>query len=115
MLIGSSAQSNLSQNPAQPNAGGPRPAAGVPTNMAAGASAGNPLVGLTGARYAGHANLPGIDMFGADGGVRPLANSSFNSRACTLDILGYCILIKIVQLAIWISRRNEFDLKRPKG
>lgn len=62
-----SAQSNAAQNPA--NAGATAsPAAGVPTNMAAG-TANNPLAGLTGARYAGHVQLPGREMFGADGGV----------------------------------------------
>ena len=66
-----SAQSNAAQNPASatPTAAGLAPAAaGVPTNMAAG-TANNPLAGLTGARYAGHMGLPGMDMFGADGGV----------------------------------------------
>lgn len=54
------------------SAGGPassanaRPA--VPTNIAAG-SGNNPLAGLTGARYAGHVQLPSADMFGPDGGV----------------------------------------------
>lgn len=62
-----SAQSNAAQNPA-PSAPGSAPA-GVPSNMAAG-TANNPLAGLTGARYAGHMGLPGMDMFGADGGVR---------------------------------------------
>ena len=68
-----SAPSNAAQNPS--NAGASvgsqaRPAAGVPTNMAAGAAVNNPLVGLTGARYAGHnINLPGLGAFGADGGV----------------------------------------------
>jgi ubiquilin len=65
------AQSNTAQNPvsAAPTSGSaPRAAAGVPTNMAAG-TANNPLAGLTGARYAGHMGLPGMDMFGADGGV----------------------------------------------
>ena len=66
------AQSNTAQNPANaasPSTGSaPRAAAGVPTNMAAG-TANNPLAGLTGARYAGHMGLPGMDMFGADGGV----------------------------------------------
>lgn len=62
-----SAQSNAAQNPA--NAGATAsPAAGVPQNMAAG-TANNPLAGLTGARYAGHVQLPGREMFGADGGV----------------------------------------------
>lgn len=37
--------------------------------MATGASANNLLAGLTGARFAGHANLPSRDLFGADGGV----------------------------------------------
>lgn len=41
----------------------------VPTNMAAGTAANNLLAGLTGARFAGHANLPSRDVFGADGGV----------------------------------------------
>jgi len=59
-----SAQSNAQQAPANPST----PAAAVPTNMAAG-TANNPLAGLTGARYAGHMGLPGMDMFGADGGV----------------------------------------------
>ncbi|KAI0188197.1 ubiquitin family protein [Xylaria flabelliformis] len=40
----------------------------VPTNMAAG-TANNPLANLTGARYAGMANLPSADMFGPDGGM----------------------------------------------
>lgn len=45
------------------------PAAGaVPTNLAAG-TGNNPLAGLTGARYAGFAQLPGAGMFGPDGGV----------------------------------------------
>jgi ubiquilin len=67
-----SAQSNVAQNPATANTsstpGAAPAAAGVPTNMAAG-TANNPLAALTGARYAGHLNLPGRDMFGADGGV----------------------------------------------
>ena len=41
----------------------------IPQNMASG-TANNPLAGLTGARYAGHGiNMPGMDMFGPDGGV----------------------------------------------
>jgi ubiquilin len=67
-----SAQSNVAQNPATAStsstSGAAPAAAGVPTNMAAG-TANNPLAALTGARYAGHLNLPGRDMFGADGGV----------------------------------------------
>lgn len=59
-------QSSTSSSSTVPGAGS---AAGVPTNMAAG-TANNPLAGLTGARYAGHVNLPSANMFGADGGVR---------------------------------------------
>lgn len=64
------AQSNEAQKPPAGASSATRAssAAGVPTNMAAG-TANNPLAGLTGARYAGHINLPGVDMFGADGGV----------------------------------------------
>ncbi|SPQ18005.1 cbe5fdb9-9501-481f-ab78-75d5ba1676c2 [Thermothielavioides terrestris] len=41
----------------------------VPQNMASGSSASDLLAGLTGARFAGHANLPSADLFGADGGM----------------------------------------------
>ena len=44
------------------------PNAGVPTGMATGAGT-DPLAGLTGARYAGFAQMPGAGMFGPDGGV----------------------------------------------
>ena len=44
---------------------------GVPTNIAAG-TGNNPLAGLTGARYAGFAQLPNQNMFGPDGGVSRL-------------------------------------------
>ncbi|KAL2023623.1 hypothetical protein VTK56DRAFT_1780 [Thermocarpiscus australiensis] len=46
----------------------PTPAA-VPQTMAAGSNAGDLLAGLTGARFAGLANLPSADIFGADGGM----------------------------------------------
>jgi ubiquilin len=69
------AESNARQNPANqggsaavpPGAG--QPANNVPSNIAAGTGAGNPLAQLTGARYAGFHGLPGADMFGADGGM----------------------------------------------
>ncbi|KAM7206717.1 hypothetical protein V8F33_000360 [Rhypophila sp. PSN 637] len=51
---------SASSTPAQP---------AIPQNMAAGASASNLLAGLTGARFAGLANLPSRDIFGADGGM----------------------------------------------
>ncbi|KAJ2893662.1 ubiquitin-domain-containing protein [Zalerion maritima] len=41
----------------------------VPPNMSAGTSANNPLDHLTGARYAGFANLPSADLFGPNGGM----------------------------------------------
>jgi ubiquilin len=71
-----SAPSNQRQNPASQSSGSataetgstvPRPT-GVPSNIAAG-TGNNPLAGLTGARYAGFAQLPGAGMFGPDGGV----------------------------------------------
>ena len=62
-----SAASNPTPAPAAASSA-PTPAA-VPQNMAAGTSANNLLAGLTGARFAGHANLPSMDLFGADGGV----------------------------------------------
>lgn len=74
-----SAVSNQRQNPANAAASTSNPgggtatgagtgAAGVPSNLAAG-TGNNPLAGLTGARYAGLAQLPGAGMFGPDGGV----------------------------------------------
>ena len=69
------AESNSRQNPANqgssaavpPGAG--QPAGNVPSNIAAGTGASNPLAQLTGARYAGFHGLPGMDTFGADGGM----------------------------------------------
>lgn len=68
------ADSNARQNPADQGGAATgssqsNPAANVPSNIAAGTGANNPLAGLTGARYAGFGQLPGMDMFGADGGV----------------------------------------------
>lgn len=62
----------------------------IPSNMAAGTSAGNLLAGLTGARFAGHANLPSANMFGADGGVSALP--------CI-----YLLLRSLRTLLTWIS------------
>ncbi|KAM3560293.1 hypothetical protein ARSEF4850_003711 [Beauveria asiatica] len=63
---------SAASNPPQPASSASAPAPQVlPTNMASG-TANNPLAGLTGARYAGHqVNLPGMDMFGPDGGMGP--------------------------------------------
>lgn len=75
------AASNQRQNPANQasttttGASTTTPGAqGVPANLAAG-TGNNPLAGLTGARYAGMAQLPGAGMFGPDGGVRRLLTS----------------------------------------
>ena len=67
------AASNQRQNPANsgtPNASasGNQAATGVPTNLAAGTGR-DPLAALTGARYAGYAQMPNANMFGPDGGV----------------------------------------------
>lgn len=70
------AESNQRQDPAHQGGTAPagsgttNPTGNVPTNIAAGTGANNPLAQLTGARYAGFHQLPGADMFGADGGVR---------------------------------------------
>ncbi|EED21111.1 ubiquitin-like protein DskB, putative [Talaromyces stipitatus ATCC 10500] len=70
-----SAASNQRQNPppqSSSSGAGTAPSSipGVPTNIAAG-TGNNPLAGLTGARYAGFAQLPGAGMFGPDGGMGP--------------------------------------------
>ncbi|KAL4808200.1 hypothetical protein BDV18DRAFT_134434 [Aspergillus unguis] len=69
-----SAASNQRQAATNQSASAPNPssaaATGVPTNLAAG-TGNNPLAGLTGARYAGFAQLPGAGMFGPDGGMGP--------------------------------------------
>ncbi|KAK9477222.1 hypothetical protein V1514DRAFT_334554 [Lipomyces japonicus] len=43
--------------------------AATPQNIASGQGANNPLAGLTGARYAGLAQLPSANLFGPDGGM----------------------------------------------
>lgn len=63
-------------------------AGGVPRNLAAG-SGNNPLAGLTGARYAGHVQLPSADVFGPDGGVRFLLSNVF-LLACFLFEMKCC-------------------------
>ncbi|KAF7590426.1 hypothetical protein BBP40_002882 [Aspergillus hancockii] len=65
-------QTSTSQTASTPTPAGSSaaPATGVPTNLAAG-TGNNPLAGLTGARYAGFAQLPGAGMFGPDGGMGP--------------------------------------------
>ncbi|EGS19238.1 ubiquitin-like protein [Thermochaetoides thermophila DSM 1495] len=62
-------QTAAASTPASTSASSSTPTPAVPQNMAAGTSAGDPLAALTGARYAGLANLPSFDLFGADGGM----------------------------------------------
>lgn len=75
-----SAASNQRQTPAAqstsatPGAAAGQGIPGVPTNFAAG-TGNNPLAGLTGARYAGFAQLPDAGLFGPDGGVSPSKSS----------------------------------------
>jgi len=58
----STASSNQQQH-GQPQA---NPLQQIPTNLAAGTGAFNPLAGLTGARYAGQVQLPSASLFGPD-------------------------------------------------
>lgn len=76
---------SAASNPTQQPATGPTPRA-VPENISAGTDPNDPLAGLTGARYAGHQiNLPGMDMFGPDGGVSHFQHNAtplFYSISC---------------------------------
>lgn len=58
----SAGSTTSSTNTATPN---------LPSSFATGGTVGNPLADLTGARYAGYANLPSASMFGPDGGMGP--------------------------------------------
>ncbi|KAK9465972.1 hypothetical protein V1512DRAFT_240291 [Lipomyces arxii] len=62
---------HLVKSAAPPAAATSTPAPVIPRNIASGAGAGNPLAGLTGARYAGQVQLPSASMFGPDGGMGP--------------------------------------------
>ncbi|KAI9677210.1 MAG: hypothetical protein M1829_002784 [Trizodia sp. TS-e1964] len=65
------AASNHRQNPANQSSESSNPptaATGVPNGMAAG-TGNNPLAALTGARFAGLGGLPGVDLFGPNGGM----------------------------------------------
>ncbi|KAG5930297.1 hypothetical protein E4U42_002221 [Claviceps africana] len=63
---------SAASNPAQQTSASGSTARAVPENISAGTNPNDPLAGLTGARYAGHQiNLPGMDMFGPDGGMGP--------------------------------------------
>ena len=62
------AASNQRPSPANQSSGQSNPVTGVPQNIASG-TGNDPLAGLTGARYAGFAQMPGANQFGPDGGV----------------------------------------------
>lgn len=79
---------------------------GVPSNIAAGQGAFNPLADLTGARYAGYTQLPSASMFGPDGGMNnampdpeqlqqmmsnPMFQESMNSMLSNPQMLDYLI------------------------
>lgn len=78
---------------------------GVPSNIAAGQGAFNPLADLTGARYAGYTQLPSASMFGPDGGMNampdpeqlqqmmsnPQFQESMNSMLSNPQMLDYVI------------------------
>ncbi|KAL9100269.1 MAG: hypothetical protein Q9163_004329 [Psora crenata] len=67
---------------------GTQTATGVPTNIAAG-SGRDPLAALTGARYAGYAQMPNANMFGPDGGVSyPLHHFKHAIKADMVDKMG---------------------------
>lgn len=70
-LVKSAASNRASAAAGNAATTGAQAAPAVPTNMAAGTSAGNLLEGLTGARFAGLAPLPSADIFGPDGGMAP--------------------------------------------
>jgi ubiquilin len=77
-----SARSNPAPAASSTSSTAPTPAA-VPQNMASGSSASDLLAGLTGARFAGHANLPSADLFGADGGVSFVLLDDLDARLLT--------------------------------
>lgn len=78
----------------------------VPSNIAAGTGAFNPLADLTGARYAGYTQLPSASMFGPDGGMNgsmpdpeqmsemmsnPMFQESMNNLLSNPQMLDYLI------------------------
>lgn len=76
----------------------------APTNIATGQGSFNPLADLTGARYAGYAQLPSASMFGPDGGMNlpseddmdqmmsnPMFQQSMNQMLNNPQMLDYMI------------------------
>lgn len=76
------AASNARQNPASSSSAATpsNPASNVPSNFATGTGT-DPLAGLTGARYAGFAQLPSAESFGADGGVSRYGTRSIKAHS----------------------------------
>ncbi|KAK6204262.1 uncharacterized protein RJT21DRAFT_5800 [Scheffersomyces amazonensis] len=79
---------------------------GVPSNIASGQGAFNPIADLTGARYAGYTQLPSASMFGPDGGMNstlpdpdqisqmmsnPMFQESMNAMLSNPQMLDYMI------------------------
>jgi len=74
-----SAAGSGSNTPGATNSSNPA-SQSVPSNIASGQGSFNPLAGLTGARYAGLAQLPSASMFGPDGGMGALPNEDEMER-----------------------------------
>lgn len=87
-----------------PTTGTPPVPSNVPTNIAAGSGSFNPLADLTGARYAGYAQLPSASMFGPDGGMslpnpedlermldNPMVQQSMNEMLSNPQMVDYLI------------------------
>ena len=69
-MVKSGGNASTSSAPTNANESSNSSTTAVPSNIASGQTGGfNPLADLTGARYAGYANLPSADMFGPDGGI----------------------------------------------
>lgn len=60
---------STTQSSSTPGSAPGAPVLSVPSNIATGQGSYNPLADLTGARYAGYAQLPSASMFGPDGGM----------------------------------------------
>lgn len=68
-MVKSAAPKSASTNAASELGGQSAATSSIPSNIAAGQGAFNPLADLTGARYAGYSQLPLASMFGPDGGM----------------------------------------------
>lgn len=103
----SSASSGSANNPSTSN---------VPTNIAAG-TGNNPLAGLTGARYAGFAQLPGAGLFGPDGGVSYIAILLLSPQLSLghpvhLSFLSCASVFPIASLSLFIQGQENTETRR---